>query len=78
MCLSRRRGHSKKIEKLDKLLLEDIKEGPEIESPEVNKIVHNQSKAIASAPNEQTTLVNLIYVLIDPFIVIVLVLTIFY
>ena len=60
------------FEKLDELLLDDIEEAPGLgcKSPEVNKSVHNQSKTIASAPIEQTTLVNVIFVIIVLFIVI--------
>ena len=52
------------FEKLDELLLDDTEEGPELgcTSPEVNKSVPNQSKAIASATSEQTTLINFIFV----------------
>ena len=55
------------FEKLDELLLDDIEEGPGLgcTSPEVNKSVHNQSKAIANAPSKHTNLVNLIFVIID-------------
>ena len=60
------------FEKLDELLLDDIEEAPGLgcTSPEVNKSVHNQSKTIASAPIEQTTLVNVIFVIIVLLIVI--------
>ena len=53
------------FEKLDELLLDDIEEGPGLgcTSPEVNKSVHNHTKTIACAPSEQTTLVNLKFVL---------------
>ena len=56
------------------LLLDDIEEGPGLgcTSPEVNKSVHNQSKAIANAPGKHTTLVNLIFVIIVLLIVIFL------
>ena len=64
----------KEFEKLDELLLDDIEEGPGLgcTSPEVNKSVHNQSKAIANAPSKHTTLVNLIFVIIVLLIVIFL------
>ena len=60
------------FEKLDELLLYDIKEGPGLgcTSPEVNKSVHNQIKAIASAPSKHTTLVNLVFVIIVLLIII--------
>ena len=62
------------FEKLDVLLLDDIEECPGLgcTSPEVNKSVHNQSKAIANAPSKYTTLVNLIFVIIVLLIVIFL------
>ena len=61
------------FEKLDELLLDDIEEGPGLgcTSPEVNKSVHNQSKAIDKAPSKPTTLVNLIFVIIVLLIVII-------
>ena len=57
--------------KLDELLVDDIEEGPGLgcTSPVVNKSVHNQSKAIANAPSKHTSLVKLIFVIIDLLIV---------
>ena len=48
------------LEKLDELLVDDVEEGPELgcASPDVNRSVHSQSKAMANAPSEQSIFEN--------------------